>query len=175
MRKWRFVFLAALAVAAAQVNADSAAPFELPDSASGTFVQRKTLADVEVTITSSGTFRFVKGRSFVWNTLKPLPSTFSATPDSYTFTADGKSTTRKLSELKMPEGMRSLVKGDFSGLADVFDVKKETGGLAVFVPKTRELRDFVKRFTLAGGDFPTRFTLDYANGDRLEIELAKDR
>ena len=72
----------------------------LPAIASGTFVQRKTLADVEVTITSSGTFRVVKDKSFEWKTLKPLPSTFTATPESYTITANGKSTTRALAELK---------------------------------------------------------------------------
>ena len=146
----------------------------LPAMATGTFVQRKTLADVEVTITSSGTFCIVKDKSFEWKTLKPLPSTFTATPESYTITANGKSSTRAIAELKLSAGLRSLVKGDLSALKDVFDVT-EAENRVVLVPKTRELREFVKRATLEGTDFPSRFTLDYATGDRLEIDLVQSR
>jgi len=146
----------------------------LPAQASGTFVQRKFLADVEVTLTSSGTFSFVKDKSFEWKTITPLPSTFTATPESYTFTADGKTSTHALADLKMSAGLRSLVKGDLSALGDVFDVTEAEGRLTL-VPKTRELREFVKRATLEGTDFPTRFTLDYATGDRLEIDLVQSR
>ena len=174
MCKWCTLLLAALCTAGL---ADVRTPrllTELPAQATGTFVQRKTLADVEVTITSSGTFSFVKDKSFEWKTLKPLPSTFTATPESYTLAANGKTSTRALSELKLSAGLRALVKGDLSALGDVFEVT-ETEGLVTFVPKTRELREFVKRATLEGKGFPTRFTLDYATGDRLEIDLVQSR
>ena len=152
-----------------------AAPMDnLPPSARGTFVQRKVLADVDVTLVSKGVFRFEKDKSFEWKTLKPLPSTFTATPESYTVTANGKTSTRALSELKLSAGLRSLVKGDLSALGDVFDVTEAEGRLTL-VPKTRELREFVKRATLEGTDFPTRFTLDYVTGDRLEIDLVQSR
>ena len=180
MCKWCTVFLAAW-TAAAWGAAVSAAPgmaermlAALPATATGTFVQRKVLADVEVTITSSGTFRFVKDKSFEWKTLKPLPSTFTATPESYTVTANGRTSTRALAELKLSAGLRTLVKGDLSALGDVFGVTEERNRL-VLVPKTRELREFVKRVTLEGAEFPTRFTLDYATGDRLEIDLVQNR
>ena len=117
---------------------------KLPAQATGTFVQRKILADVEVTITSSGTFSIVKDKSFEWKTLKPLPSTFTATPESYTVTANGKTSTRALADLKMSAGLRSLVKGDLSALGEVFDVTEAEYRL-VLVPKTRELSEFVKR------------------------------
>ena len=146
----------------------------LPAQATGTFVQRKILADVDVTITSSGTFSIVKDKSFEWKTLKPLPSTITATPESYTVSANGKTSTRSLSELKMSAGLRTLVKGDLSALGDVFDVTESEGRLEL-VPKTRELREFVKRATLEGTDFPTRFTLDYVTGDHLEIDLVQSR
>ena len=61
-----------------------------------------------------------------------------------------------------------------SALGDVFDVTEAEGRLEL-VPKTRELREFVKRATLEGTDFPTRFTLDYVTGDRLEIDLVQSR
>ena len=189
MRKWCVVFLAAWGVAVSSIGKHDPSLGEaasrrfklcermlaaLPDQTSGTFVQRKTLADVEVTITSSGTFRVVKDKSFEWKTLKPLPSTFTATPESYTITANGKSTTRALAELKLSAGLRSLVKGDLTALKDVFDVTEAENRL-VLVPKTRELREFVKRATLEGTDFPLRFTLDYVTGDRLEIDLVQSR
>ena len=148
MRKWCVVFLAAWGAA--------------------------VWGDAEVTITSSGTFCIVKDKSFEWKTLKPLPSTFTATPESYTITANGKSSTRAIAELKLSAGLRSLVKGDLSALKDVFDVT-EAENRVVLVPKTRELREFVKRATLEGTDFPSRFTLDYVTGDRLEIDLVQSR
>ena len=188
MRKWCAVFLALWGAAAwgaavppASVAQERDPPgmaarmlAALPAQATGTFVQRKVLADVDVTITSSGTFSIVKDKSFEWKTLKPLPSTFTATPEAYTITANGKSTTRALAELKMSAGLRSLVKGDLTALKDVFDVT-ETENRLILVPKTRELREFVKRATLEGSDFPSRFTLDYVTGDRLEIDLVQSR
>lgn len=183
MRKWCAVFLMAWGVVVppalvAQQRDPPASVVRmfaaLPATATGTFVQRKILADVEVTITSSGTFNFVKDKSFEWKTVKPLPSTFMATPDSYTVAANGKTVTHALAELKMSAGLRSLVKGDLSALGDVFDVTEAEGRLTL-VPKTRELREFVKRATLEGTDFPSRFTLDYVTGDRLEIDLVQSR
>ena len=176
MRKWCTVLLALWGGVAwgAAVPAAQRMLAALPVTVTGTFVQRKTLADVDVTITSSGTFCIVKDKSFEWKTLKPLPTTFTATPESYTFTANGKSTTHALAELKLSSGLRSLVKGDLSALKDVFDVT-EAENRVVLVPKTRELREFVKRATLEGTDFPSRFTLDYATGDRLEIDLVQSR
>ena len=176
MRKWCVVFLAAwgAAVWGDAVPAAQRMLAALPATVTGTFVQRKTLADVEVTITSSGTFCIVKDKSFEWKTLKPLPSTFVATPESYTVTANDKTSTRALSELKLSAGLRSLMRGDLSALGDVFDVTESEGRLTL-VPRTRELREFVKRATLEGTDFPTRFTLDYVTGDRLEIDLVQSR
>ncbi len=183
MRKWCVVLLAAWATVFAmdvagetKLSSDAAGKMlaALPATASGTFVQRKTLADVDVTITSSGTFRFVKNESFEWKTLKPLPSTFTATREAYIVSANGKTTARKLSELKLSSGMKSLVNGDLSGLEETFDATEKDGILS-FTPKTKELREFVKRFTVEGKVFPSRFVLEYVNGDRLEIDMVQNR
>ena len=66
MCKRRTVLLVALTVlcvvaAGGTVAVTSGSDAALPETASGTFIQRKTLADVDVTITSTGTFRFEKG------------------------------------------------------------------------------------------------------------------
>ncbi len=98
-------------------------PRDLPESAEGTFVQRKVLADVEVTLVSKGTFRFARDRFFEWNTREPVPSTF---------------------------------------LATLFSI--------------REMKDFVKKVQAhPATGFPTRVDVSFTNGDRLEIEMVRDR
>ena len=125
----------------------SSADEALPETASGTFVQRKTLADVDVTITSTGTFRFEKGRLFEWRTLKPLPSTFTATPTNYAITVNGKTTTRNL-------------KSNVDEIAKVFEIK--------------EVKEFVKGVKSEPEiGFPSKVTVEFKNGDRLDIEMKR--
>ena len=119
----------------------------LPETASGTFIQRKTLADVDVTITSTGTFRFEKGRLFEWRTLKPLPSTFTATPTNYAITVNGKTTTRNL-------------KSNVDEIAKIFEIK--------------EVKEFVKGVKSEPQvGFPNKVTVEFKNGDRLDIEMKR--
>ena len=119
----------------------------MPERAAGTFVQRKTLADVDVTITSKGTFRFEKGRFFEWNTEEPLPSSFLATPTNYAMTVNGRTTTHRL-------------ENDVSSIVQIFEIK--------------EVKEFVKSVTaVPGTGFPDRVSVAFRNGDRLEIELRR--
>jgi len=120
---------------------------DLPARAAGTFVQRKTLADVEVTLVSTGTFRFVRDRFFEWKTLKPVPSVFYATPTNYALTVNGRTTTRAL-------------RSDISEIAQIFTIK--------------EVRDFVAGVDAEPPQgFPRRVTVRFKNGDRLAIELTR--
>ena len=73
------------------------APRDLPETAEGTFVQRKMLADVDVTLVSKGTFRFGRDRFFEWNTREPMPSVFYATPTNYSLTVNGRFATCRFS------------------------------------------------------------------------------
>lgn len=119
----------------------------MPERAAGTFVQRKTLADVDVTITSRGTFRFEKGRFFEWNTQEPLPSTFLATPTNYAMTVNGRTTAHRL-------------ESSIDSIVQVFEIK--------------EVKAFVKSVTAAPATgFPDRVSVAFRNGDRLEIELRR--
>ncbi len=119
----------------------------------GSFVQRKILRDVDVTLTSEGTWSFEKGRSFVWNTLRPLPSVFVATPTNYTFTVGGRTARH---DLKMR----------IEDVSQIFRIK--------------EMKEFVERVDVSkesplvssdGIDIPRSLTVLFRNGDRLEIEL----
>lgn len=122
-------------------------PADMPLFAEGTFVQRKILADVEMTLVSSGTFRFEKDRSFEFRTLKPMPSTFFATPTNYTMTVRGKATTRALNV-------------DVSSFEKIFEI--------------REVKDFIKEVKVESETkFPERVRVFFKNGDRLEVDLKR--
>ena len=154
MYTWRAVLLraraavlAGLVCGAGAAGRAAARDDALPARAEGTFVQRKTLADVDVTITSKGTFRFEKGRFFEWNTEKPLPSSFLATPTNYAMTVNGRTTTHRL-------------ENDVTSIVQIFEIK--------------EVKEFVKSVTaVPGTGFPDRVSVAFRNGDRLEIELRR--
>ena len=118
---------------------------DLPPSASGTFVQKRILCDVDVTLVSKGDFRFERDRFFEWNTREPVASVFHATPTNYTFTAGGSTTTRNLNV-------------DVTSIARLFEIK--------------EMKEFVKSVkTEPETGFPRHVQVMFRNGDRLEIEL----
>lgn len=155
MFKWLDVFLkrhVAVLVLLMAANAGmilSAATLDdgMPERAEGTFIQRKTLADVEVTITSKGVFRFEKGKFFEWKTREPLPSSFFATPTNYAMTVNGKTTVHAL-------------KTDVSSVANLFQIK--------------EVKDFVKAVkTIPERGFPEKVTVEFKNGDKLDIEMTR--
>ncbi len=125
------------------------AEVDVPESARGTFVQRKILADVDVTLVSRGEFRFEKGRFFEWKVKTPVPSVFFATPTNWSFTVKGKTTARPLDV-------------DVSSFAKVFEVK--------------EMKEFVKDVKAAPEKgIPDRVSVFFKNGDRLEIDMAQSR
>ena len=120
----------------------------------GTFVQKKFLHDVGVALTSSGTWSFEKDRAFVWNTLKPVPSRFAATPTNYSFTVGGKTTSHRL-DMKI------------SNLAEVFEMKEMKG-----VVEKVEQGTSVPLFNAGGVEIPSKLRVLFKNGDSIEILLA---
>jgi hypothetical protein len=125
------------------------------DKVNGTFVQKKSLHDVGVTLTSRGTWSFEKDRAFVWNTLKPVPSLFVATPTNYSFTACGRTSSRRL-DMKI------------DNIAQVFEMKEMKG----VVDKVES--DGAKPvFKAEGIEIPSSMRVVFKNGDRLEISLKR--
>jgi hypothetical protein len=123
--------------------------------AKGTFVQKKFLHDVEVTLVSTGTWSFEKDKAFVWNTLKPVPSLFVATPTNYSFTVGGKTTSRRL-DMKI------------GNLAEVFEMKEMKG-----VVDRVENGSSAPVFKADGLEIPSTMRVLFKNGDRLDISLKK--
>ena len=154
------IFAAALAVAdvsARQLAEAKPAGLDgpmAPHVMAGTFVQKKILKDVDVTLTSTGTWTFEKDKAFTWQTLKPVPSLFTATPTNYTFSAGGRTMSHKLA-MKIED------------LAQIFEIK--------------EMKAFVERVetdaahpVATSGDvaIPSSLRVFFKNGDRVEIALA---
>ena len=125
------------------------------DKVNGTFVQKKSLHDVGVTLTSSGTWSFEKDVAFVWNTLKPVPSLFVATPTNYSFTVGGKATSRRL-DMKI------------ENIAQVFEMKEMKG-----VVEKVESSSANPVFKAEGVEIPSSMRVFFKNGDRLEILLKR--
>ena len=121
----------------------------------GTFVQKKSLHDVGVTLMSSGTWSFEKDRAFVWDTLKPVPSLFVATPTNYSFTVGGRSTSRRL-DMKI------------DNIAQVFEMKEMKG-----VVDKVESDSANPVFKADGIEIPSLMRVFFKNGDRLEISLKR--
>lgn len=140
----------------------------------GTFIQMKTLSDIGVTLTSTGTYEFKKNKYVKWTTLKPLQSDFIATQKDYTSVVNGKSVKRKLADLKMSKSMKSLVEGDISSLKDTFSLKIKKNSIIAH-PKQRELKEFIDNFVLEFNDAyqPTRFIMTFSNSDVLDIVLKR--
>jgi len=144
MRKTLILIFAAAMAAFADPELAS-----VPDSAHGTFVQRRTLVDVGVTLVSRGEFRFEKGRFFEWKVVKPVPSVFFATPTNWSFTVRGKTTSHSLGV-------------DVSSFSDVFRIK--------------EMRENVKNVEVSPeSGFPRKVDILFNNGDKVGIELVQSR
>ena len=141
MRTTAAVLAAFLCVGAANLP-----PVALPDAVKGTFVQKKTLKDLDFTLMSTGEYEFEKNKFFTLHTLKPVESKFTATPTNYTIVALGKSMTRPISV-------------DISSIEKIFEVK--------------EINELVKDVHVKGTNFPYTVTVEYKNGDGLEIEFSK--
>ena len=145
MRGFRLMMLV-LALALVPIIAKGADD-GLPESAAGTFVQRKVLADVEVTLVSKGQFRFEKGRFFEWNTLEPVKSGFYATPTNYSISVNGRVSSHALNV-------------DVTSVAKIFEIKE-----------MKEYVESVKTEPEVG--FPRSVKVAFKNGDRLEIEMTR--
>ena len=140
VRGGAFSVLAAVGFAWAACAGDG-----LPPAACGTFVQRKILADVDVTLVSKGVFRFERDRFFEWTVREPMASVFHATPTNYSVTVGGRTTTHALNV-------------DVTSIARLFEIK--------------EMKEFVKSVKVSPETgFPHHVRVTFKNGDRLEIDL----
>lgn len=154
-----------------------------PEWLRGEFMQSKKVPGFAKPLVSSGNFVAARGRGVLWRTLKPFASELRLTQNEIRATQGGQ-TAIKLDAAREPAVrlintlMFSLLNGDVSGLADVFELGgsvKGAGWQLSLAPKPGPLRQVLKRVELEGDGYVRRIQLFEANGDESVIQLSNPR
>ena len=151
----------------------------LPARAGGTFVETKTLSDMDVTLKSSGRWEFVKGESFTMDKLKPVKSSFTAMKDGYSTTVRGATTTTLFRDIPMSAPLAALSGGDLDAADRLFETKAVKGGFSLR-PLDPDMASVVKTISVFGGgegaftSKAKKVTILYLSGDTVEIVFDED-
>ncbi|MDR7332788.1 outer membrane lipoprotein carrier protein LolA [Roseateles asaccharophilus] len=154
-----------------------------PEWLRGDFTQTKKVPGFAKPLVSTGNFVAARGRGVLWRTVKPFASELRLTQNEIRATQGGQ-TAMRLDAAREPAVrvintlMFSLLNGDVSSLADLFELsggtKRATWQLAL-VPKPGALQQVLRRVELEGDGFVRRIQLFEANGDESVIQLANPR
>ena len=154
-----------------------------PDWLRGEFTQTKKVPGFAKPLVSTGDFVAARGRGVLWRTLKPFASELRLTQNEIRATQGGQ-TAMRLDAAREPAVrlittlMFSLLNGDVSGLADVFELTGTTKGASwqlSLTPKPGALQQVLKKVELEGDGFVRRIQLFEANGDESLIQLTGQR
>ena len=154
-----------------------------PDWLRGEFTQTKKVPGFAKPLVSAGNFVAARGRGVLWRTLKPFASELRLTQNEIRATQGGQ-TAMRLDASREPAVrlittlMFSLLNGDVSGLADVFELTGTTKGASwqlSLTPKPGALQQVLKKVELEGDGFVRRIQLFEANGDESLIQLTGQR
>lgn len=154
-----------------------------PEWLRGEFTQTKKVPGFAKPLVSTGNFVAARGRGVLWRTLKPFASELRLTQNEIRATQGGQ-TAMRLDAAREPAVrlittlMFSLLNGDVSGLADVFEVTGSTKGASwqlSLAPKPGALQQVLKKVELEGDGFVRRIQLFEANGDESLIQLTGQR
>lgn len=154
-----------------------------PEWLRGDFTQTKKVPGFAKPLVSTGNFVAARGRGVLWRTLKPFASELRLTQNEIRATQGGQ-TSMRLDAAREPAVrlittlMFSLLNGDVSGLADVFELTGSTKGASwqlSLTPKPGALQQVLKKVELEGDGFVRRIQLFEANGDESLIQLTGQR
>ena len=154
-----------------------------PEWLRGDFTQTKKVPGFAKPLVSTGNFVAARGRGVLWRTLKPFASELRLTQNEIRATQGGQ-TAMRLDAAREPAVrlittlMFSLLNGDVSGLADVFELNgsvKGAGWQLFLTPKPGALQQVLKKVELEGDGFVRRIQLFEANGDESVIQLTGQR
>lgn len=150
-----------------------------PEWLRGDFTQTKKVPGFAKPLVSSGNFVAARGRGVLWRTLKPFASELRLTQHEIRATQGGQ-TAMRLDADREPAVrvintlMFSLLNGDVSSLADLFELGGGTQGATwwlALVPKPGALQQVLTRVELEGDGFVRRIGLFETNGDESLIHL----
>lgn len=170
--------MASLLCAADAMSDLIAVEASLPPRAEGMFVEIKTLADMDITLKSSGTWQFVKGESFTMETLKPVKSAFTAMKDGYSTTVRGITTKTLFKDIPMSAPLAALCGGDLDAAGRLFEVEEFKGGFSL-TPLDPDMASIVKVIDVSGGglgEFTSKahkVKILYLSGDTVELVFSE--
>jgi outer membrane lipoprotein carrier protein LolA len=150
-----------------------------PEWLRGEFTQTKKVAGFAKPLLSRGDFVLARGRGVLWRTSKPFASELRLTRDEIRATQGGQ-TSMRLDAAREPAVrvintlMFSLLDGDVSGLAQLFDLSgsvKGTDWQLALTPRPGALQQVLRKVELEGDGLVRRIQLFEANGDESLIQL----
>lgn len=149
------------------------------DFLEGEFQQSKYIADLDTTLDSSGTFRFVIDEGLRWNIRKPVPTNLRITPTEIVEEQDGEEVmrmdvddqpmTRAISEVFF-----AIFGGDWDALAKRFTIRPLQEGSPwrfELEPRDELLKSYLSAIELQGTEYLDVLILRESNGDRTRIQL----
>ncbi len=151
-----------------------------PEWLRGEFTQTKKVADFARPLVSHGDFVLARGRGVLWRTTTPFASELRLTRDEIRATQAGH-TSMRLEAAREPAVrvistlMFSLLDGDVSGLAELFELGgavKGAGWQLSLWPKPGPLQLVLMNAALEGDSMVRRIQLVETNGDESLIQLA---
>jgi hypothetical protein len=156
-------------------------------SLEGTFAQQKTIAVLPVPLSSNGRFSFEQAKEVVWETLVPVQSRLTLTPNGISF-ADGNSDVK--GEQKIPAQAQQagaeiiakifmgVIAGELDSLQEYFTLSA-TGTTAEWqiqlVPRSANLSAYIATIELRGGEFTEHLDIAEANGDKTHIVFTTNK
>ena len=175
-----FANLTAPALAASHKGDKPALREELADFEvlSGRFEQTKTIAEVELTLQTSGSFEVHKKTSIVhWNIEKPKNSTICIDKEGVAIRGGGTTKSFKFSEVGNDVGrqvaqLTQLMSMDRPALEKEFNIKKE-GSLYKLTPKEKAAMFSSAEISVGARGLVERVVLKEKSGDSLDIRFSK--
>ena len=153
-------------------------------SASGQFVERKTLHVLSEPLTASGTLLYVAPDQLQKITVSPQRERLAVNGSTLIMEGGPENRTRTLSLTDYPEigafveAIRGTLAGDLPALTRFYSVKLE-GDAAdwrlLLQPKEKKLQDFVKQVRITGSDNKIRrVEIEEGDGDHSEMRIVED-
>ncbi|WP_110642406.1 outer membrane lipoprotein carrier protein LolA [Salinicola sp. CPA57] len=174
LRRWLITLLVLVLVPM------SAQAFDLDDlqrqlaatpSVAGRFEQQRELADLDSSLTSTGTFVFERGKRVVWELKTPVQERIELTPQAIT---DGSGETAPPGGEQVAQLFLQLLEGDWQALESRFTLQlsgDQDAWQVALTPKEAALRERIAGITLQGDRTIDHLDMRTPDGDRLKVRL----
>lgn len=148
-----------------------------PTRVEGTFKQRKFLAEIGVSIDSSGVFSYQRSEKIVWKTLEPVENEMQMTPTTIINRQQGQEIARLDSRENPAIAIFSdiffaILTAQWSQLADHFELQGSVNNEqwnAKLTPISNNIKEMISQVELQGDELLRNIILHEAQGDKTTI------